>query len=225
MSDSFPPLPPPASAPAAPPPAPGPPAPRPVRGWATAVCALLVTCAALAGVGIVLEVYGLYALDRYMLGWTGIEALEAYDAVSVAVSVPWAAVTLAAGACWLVWQYRVASTVILYAPLRRSPGWHVASWVIPVIAWWFPVQNIRDLVQTTRAQVRSAVLGWWWALWVLSTVTAFVADRVRFQADTAETLNAGMSMSLVTQVVTIGAAAFAMQIVARITDAVDPRPR
>ncbi len=111
MSDSLPPLLPPVPVPAGstvpteqagPPPrypAPAPAATRSARGLATAVRRLIVACAAFAGLGIAVEVYGLYALDRYLLGWVEIEALETYDTISVVVSLPASAVTIAAGVC------------------------------------------------------------------------------------------------------------------------------
>ncbi len=124
-----------------------------------------------------------------------------------------------------MWQYRIASTVVVHAPLRRSPGWHVGSWVIPVITLWFPFQNIKDLAQTTRAQIGLASLGWWWGLWLLASVASSLGERLILVADTAEVLSATLAAFLVGHVATIGAAVFAVRIIARITDAVEPAPR
>ncbi len=54
--------------------------------------------------------------------------------------------SLVTGILWLIWQYQLAnSAAVDRRQVRRSPEWHVASWVVPIVALWFPLQDIRDL--------------------------------------------------------------------------------
>lgn len=64
------------------------------------------------------------------------------------------------GLVWLIWQFRAARG---YSParLRRSPGWHVASWLIPVLAWWWPWENIADLWRLAVGRLTWWVRAWW----------------------------------------------------------------
>jgi hypothetical protein len=54
---------------------------------------------------------------------------------------------------------------------ERSAGWAAAGWFIPIVSLWFPYQAVRDLVPVGHP-MRPRV-GWWWACWLLSGLTAF----------------------------------------------------
>ena len=48
--------------------------------------------------------------------------------------------------CWLVWQHRVASEGrVDRAISRRTPGWQVASWLIPGVNLTAPLRDLCDL--------------------------------------------------------------------------------
>lgn len=47
----------------------------------------------------------------------------------------------------LVWIYRAALAARrLGIPARRSPGWAVGAWFVPVVNLWWPCQSLRDLL-------------------------------------------------------------------------------
>lgn len=61
----------------------------------------------------------------------------------------------------LVWIYRAATAAAaLRIPARRSPGWAVGGWFVPVVNVWFPCQSLRDLLPTEHP-TRSRIL-WLW---------------------------------------------------------------
>ena len=46
-----------------------------------------------------------------------------------------------------IWTYRAAgAATALGIRMRRSPGWAVGSWFIPVVNCWWPCQNLRDML-------------------------------------------------------------------------------
>lgn len=197
---------------------------RPLRGIATAVRWLIAASALSSFFVIAVEAMGVLAIDRFLDGSAGIEALESYDALSTPTTLLSSALLLATGICWVVWQHRAASSVSPDA-LRRSPGWHVGSWFIPVVAWWFPVQNISDLIRASRAAVSSGAVAAWWTLWVAGNLAYMIVNRLAFGADSLPQLSAAAIISIIGEALTIGAAVFAWLIVARITDALDPAAR
>lgn len=91
-----------------------------------------------------------------------------YDALNLALFVVDMLVLVATIVCWCVWQYKLAKGVPA-GRLARSPGMHVGSWFIPVVALWFPLQNMRSLWDAYRPAQGRAVLGWWWACWLVVT--------------------------------------------------------
>nr|WP_242061411.1 MULTISPECIES: DUF4328 domain-containing protein [Microbacterium] len=99
---------------------------------------------------------------------------------------------------------------------RRSPGWHVGAWFVPIISAWFPYQNISDL---WRAVGRSRP-GWqivWWLCWLLSNSMIQVSTRLYLSAETLEQFQIAMSVSIAGEVLLLAAAALASLVVRGIT--------
>lgn len=71
----------------------------------------------------------------------------------------------------LVWIYRAAvAAAALGIPARRSPGWAVGGWFIPVVNFWFPCQSLRDLLPPDHP-TRTRIL---W-LWIVAVVAQLLA--------------------------------------------------
>ena len=53
---------------------------------------------------------------------------------------------------WCAWQVILArSDLIHVGDLRRSVGWHLASWIVPFVSLWLPLQNVADLDAAAQA--------------------------------------------------------------------------
>lgn len=204
--------------------APGAPQPiglRPLRGIGATARWTILASAVVTLITIAVELWGISSLDAFASGRVGVESLQAYDAVSLGLAGLTGLVTIGAGVCWLIWQHRAASSVPR-AALRRSPGWHVGSWFIPVLAWWFPFQNVKDIVRGSHARVSGGLLGGWWALWIAASLTYVGASNLTTAAETIPALSTALNVSIVGDVLWIAAAALAWIVVERITDAIDP---
>ena len=59
--------------------------------------------------------------------------------------------------------------------IRRSPGWAMAGWFIPILNLWWPPQSIRSFAKD-RQQLRHVV--GWWICFIVATVSAIVATFV-----------------------------------------------
>jgi hypothetical protein len=60
-----------------------------------------------------------------------------------------------------VWQFRAASAArAMGLPAKRSPGWGVGLWFIPVVNLWMPYQAIRDCLASDDPN-RAMVLRYW----------------------------------------------------------------
>ena len=59
----------------------------------------------------------------------------------------------------IMWAYRNARNgQALGIPARRTPGWAIGGWFIPIVNLWFPFESICDALPAER---RPRVLRWW----------------------------------------------------------------
>jgi hypothetical protein len=83
--------------------------------------------------------------------------------------------TLAAVVAACIWQHRAATAArALGFPSRRSPGWGVGAWFVPIVNLWIPYGAIRDCLPAGDPQ-RAHVLRWWIA-WVIGFALSFGAS-------------------------------------------------
>ena len=73
------------------------------------------------------------------------------------------------------------------APLSNSPGWAAGWFFVPIAFWWKPYYAMKEIwqgsdpdpaVNPLQARV-SALLPWWWAMFVLRTVAGMVSNQIR----------------------------------------------
>lgn len=69
--------------------------------------------------------------------------------------------------CLWLWRARANAEVLSASPHKRSRGWVWAGWLVPVVSLWFPYQVVRDVWRATETRWTQALLGWWWAAWLL----------------------------------------------------------
>jgi len=203
---------------------PAPAAVRPLRGIGTTTRILIAVYAAFSLVTILTDGWGIVTLDAYASGSVGVDALNAYDRISVPLNLISVGVLIAAGICWAVWQYRAAASVPP-GSLRRRPGWHASSWFVPVVSLFFPFQNISDLARSCRAELGSGLSGTWWTLWLAANLVSSIASQATVASKSIPALTGALAGSMLSELLVIGAAFFAWIIVARITDAIDPKRR
>lgn len=95
--------------------------------------------------------------------------------IDLIILVPGAIIAIVAGLSWLDWQY-VLARVTSPRLRRRRPFWHVACWLIPIVNWWMPLQNIRALWCAHNSESGGRILGYWWAFWVVATFPVLPGD-------------------------------------------------
>jgi hypothetical protein len=140
-----------------------------------------------------------------------------YDNLDLALTMLDLLLLVATMVCWCLWQHRLARS-LPPGELRRSPGMHAGSWFIPVVCLWFPLQNMRDLWDACRPARGRAVLGWWWAFWIVSTILSRWADSVGEVSDIGDFRSyntAWLAVSLVWVVTSV----LALYVVATLTRA------
>lgn len=90
-------------------------------------------------------------------------------------TVSWAVIIV-----WLIWQHQATANLWArgYAGLKTRPGWAVGWWFIPFANLAMPLVCMLELDRRSTPdgtpRRAAAVLGWWWAAWLASSIVPVV---------------------------------------------------
>lgn len=122
-------------------------------------------------------------------------------------------VVLAAVILFMIWFYRAAQLAASSGlTARRSPGLATASFVIPIVNFWWPYQSTRDLLPENHPGQQ--LVKRWWALYIGCTIGVFAVFGTAFTGAAALAIATG-----VTVVLALLAAVTARNVVSEIADA------
>ena len=152
------------------------------------------------------------------------------DSLSRADAIGTALLLLATGILFIVWLYRGSrSDRVSRAWMRRGAGWAIGGWFVPFGNLVLPAQQVHDLYRGAfvgrnegKPLPGSALLGWWWAMWLCSGVMSWVAltgrgDPTGDGLQVLRDIRTTDIVDLVGSVFTLAAALLAAAVVGRIT--------
>jgi hypothetical protein len=137
---------------------------------------------------------------------------------------------LAAAVAFLIWIYRASRNLRPLGALgqRFSPRWAVGWWFVPIMFLVRPYQvmaeiwrgSAPDVARLTpfdwQAETVSALLKWWWALWIVSSIAGIIA---------AFEESPGGTLDLLASALTLCDAALALAVIWRITSRQEEKHR
>ena len=113
----------------------------------------------------------------------------------------------------LIWQFRAASAArALGYPAKRSPGWGVGCWFVPIVSLWMPYQAIRDCLAPDDPR-RPQVLRWW-LVWIATQFLAAAATGAALASS-----HIALGISIVGAMFALAVIATARQVVASVSAA------
>jgi hypothetical protein len=103
--------------------------------------------------------------------------------------------------------------------LAYTSGWAAGCWFVPVLNLFRPIQIAQEIwrhsdpVEIANPPGNSALLGTWWAAWIASNVAGQISLRLNMAVNTPQSLKEATTVSIVTEVIVILAAMFAIAVV------------
>ncbi|MEU2165067.1 DUF4328 domain-containing protein [Streptomyces sp. NPDC019208] len=199
-------------------------------GLAAATCALL-------GLAVLADVFSLGAGRQYYSLWSGLDEegfptapLEEFERVEGLYSLSGVVQTvtfLVCGIVFIVWFRQMRENAQLFAPdaHRKSPGWAVWGWIVPVVFLWFPRRITLDIwtASELRRDVPDAprtpvtIVNVWWTVWICDVMLSNLASRYYVRAEEADAIKQAVGLLMVADVLDIGAAVMAILVVRRLT--------
>jgi hypothetical protein len=152
--------------------------------------------------------------------------VETNDARQAAIGLLQLAVYLITAILFVIWFYRVHANLepLGARNLKYTSGWAAGCWFVPFLNLVRPVQIAQEIwrnsdpnaIKGEAATGSSALIGFWWAGWIISSVIGNIAGRMTLAVDSPESLRAATAVSMVDDVITIIAALLAVAVVASI---------
>ncbi|AWK11063.1 hypothetical protein DDQ41_21535 [Streptomyces spongiicola] len=98
---------------------------------------------------------------------------------------------------FIIWFHRVRWNAEVFAPdtQRRTPGWAIGAWFIPIANLWIPRGIAADVLRASRtdpyggAPVGRGLLNAWWGAWVWAVVFDRYASRMYDRAQGADAIH------------------------------------
>lgn len=113
--------------------------------------------------------------------------------------------------------------------LEFTEGWAAGAWFVPIISLFRPYQIMKELYEETEKFLRkndssytkktdTTFVGWWWAIWVISTIIDRISYRIAAKAETLDEINTSTIWSIVTSAFAIPLAILAIKVIKDYTE-------
>jgi hypothetical protein len=119
-----------------------------------------------------------------------VKQVQALETVLAAVGVVRLLLYLATAVTVVVWIHGAYKNLGAFRlrGLQFSPGWAVGYFFIPIVNLWRPMQVVQEIWRASdpetphdpdawRSAPTAALVGWWWAFWIISNISGNAAFR------------------------------------------------
>lgn len=115
------------------------------------------------------------------------------------------------GIAFLKWIHRANSNCHGFGAqgMQFTPGWSIGYYFIPFINLYKPYRAMKEIWKVSTNPINwqnekgSPLLGWWWALWLISNFLGQASFRLSMRADTISLMQASTMVSIISGVIDI----------------------
>lgn len=128
------------------------------------------------------------------------------------------------GIIFLKWIYRANSNCHGFGAqgMKFSPGWSIGYYFIPILNCYRPYQAMKEIWRVSKdpsnwqKERGSALLGWWFGLWLISNFIGQLNFRMSMKANTVSSLKASTTVSIISGVIDIPLCIVAVSLISAI---------
>ena len=136
---------------------------------------------------------------------------ESNDARQRAIGGLYLAVFIITGVTFLKWIYRANANCHGFGVrnMEFSPGWSIGWYFVPIANLWKPYQAMKELWNVSQNPIDwkngkgDPLIGWWWALWLISNVLGQIVIRTSMRADSISSLKVSTTASIISGIIDI----------------------
>ncbi len=172
------------------------------------------------------DFWELTMLVRYQNGGQNSqEMLQWSDNLQLVLAPINTVVYIISGVTFIQWFRRAYYNLALRVqPLNTTDGWASGGWFVPIMSLFKPFQIMRELFVETKgylaknipgfqAAEHANLIGWWWALWVISSLASNLQTRLILMDNSVEMLIASDYMSVGLALANVPLAILAVKVV------------
>jgi hypothetical protein len=142
--------------------------------------------------------------------------LAAMGSIEGLIALLYIAVSLGTCISFFFWIHRAYKNLPFLGgtKLKSSPGWAIGWFFVPIAFLWKPYQVVKEIWEVSKPglagdsmpwQAREpslgSIIGWWWALFLISTFLGNIIFRLSFLAKDTGTLIAIAYISVISSIV------------------------
>lgn len=141
------------------------------------------------------------------------------------IAIIYLAVFIISGITFIRWFRRAYYNLHLKAEsLSFTEGWAAGCWFVPIISLYRPNQIMKELYQETQRllskknenyaqNLTTHSIGWWWALWIISSLLGQFIFRYSMKAETNEELTVSTVASIIASIIGIPLAIITVKVI------------
>ncbi|TDE27795.1 DUF4328 domain-containing protein [Flavobacterium ranwuense] len=141
------------------------------------------------------------------------------------IAMIYLAVFIISGITFIQWFRRAYYNLHLKAEsLSFTEGWAAGCWFVPIICLYRPNQIMKELYQETQSllskknesyvqNLTTHSIGWWWALWIISSLLGQFIFRYSSKAETIDELTVSTVASLIASTIGIPLAIITVKVI------------
>ncbi|MEA2031569.1 MAG: DUF4328 domain-containing protein [Patescibacteria group bacterium] len=138
-------------------------------------------------------------------------AAEANDSRQQIMGILYLVAFIVTGISFLKWIHRANSNCHGFGAqgMEFTPGWSIGYYFIPFINLYKPYRAMKEIWKVSTNPTNwqnengSALLGWWWALWLTSNFLGQAVFRLSMRADSISSLQASTTVSIISEIIDI----------------------
>jgi len=136
---------------------------------------------------------------------------ESNDARQQFIGFLYLATFIVTGIMFLKWIYRANSNCHGFGAqgMEFTPGWSIGWYFIPIATLWKPYQAMKEIWKVSKNPSNwqkvtdSTLLGWWWALWIISNIMGQIIFQMTMRVDTVSSLKDLTTASIISGIIDI----------------------
>jgi hypothetical protein len=138
-------------------------------------------------------------------------AAEANDSRQQVIGILFLVAYIVTGIAFLKWIHRANKNCHGFGAqgMEFTPDWSIGYYFIPFINLYKPYRAMKEIWKVSTNPTNwqnengSALLGWWWALWLISGFLGQASFRMSMRADTISSLQASTTVSILSGIMDI----------------------